>query len=366
MYLIVAVIALILAFASFAYAAYYITDINNQLASLSEDLGTLIDVTAPEGLALLREAKAEGKLVVYGSLAAPLMKELGDRFHAAYPFIEVESTFTGGTYASYEKVQAEIAAGNLRADIVLLSDPLLYVEMKGNDQLMFHNSTQYQFFPEWAQDTGWWLGWTALSLPVIYNTDLAPRPTSYWDLTNPAYKGKIAMEDVRTSATGVGQYFALREELGTDFWEAMGQQDVYIDTGWTVSCEKCAVGEIYYLLNIGDYMLTRYRDQQGAHMDGVFNMTEGTYVTYRGTGILKDAPHPTCAKLFFDWSTSRETQTFLAEDGWVATLRTDVPPMAGVPPLGELDAMSIDLEELEANRDDLRAEFASYFGLPPP
>lgn len=79
--------------------------------------------------------------------------------------------------------------------------------------------------------------------------------------------------------------------------------------------------------------------------------------------VLKQAAHPTAAKLYLNWQLSAETQQ-KAFNGW--SVRTDIAPPAGLKPVWEYPNAHVDgFPEFMADRAEverLKQTFALYFG----
>jgi iron(III) transport system substrate-binding protein len=75
--------------------------------------------------------------------------------------------------------------------------------------------------------------------------------------------------------------------------------------------------------------------------------------------ILKAAPHPNAAKLFIDFTLSREGNTLLAHDIFsVYSYRKDVPPPEGQRPLAETKPL---LPKDMADYEKASANFPEHF-----
>jgi ABC-type Fe3+ transport system substrate-binding protein len=100
--------------------------------------------------------------------------------------------------------------------------------------------------------------------------------------------------------------------------------------------------------------------RQGAPIEIVFSAEDETPVFTVTGGILKDAPHPNAAKLFFTWYLSKEQQSRLG----TFSPRLDVPPPAGFRPLTSYKIANAFREFVTDEKllAELRGRFEAYTG----
>ncbi|MBP2670540.1 MAG: iron transporter substrate-binding protein, partial [candidate division NC10 bacterium] len=90
---------------------------------------------------------------------------------------------------------------------------------------------------------------------------------------------------------------------------------------------------------------------------GLIYPSEGTAITLDGSAIIKNAPHPTAAKLFLDWTVSKEMQQLMVERFGRRSVRKDVGSPAGLPVLDQIKAINYDLNYAAGNRTELLKRF---------
>src|SRR5262249_59310619 len=100
------------------------------------------------------------------------------------------------------------------------------------------------------------------------------------------------------------------------------------------------------------------RDAAKAGMVGIYP-TEGMPLALAPIAILKSAPHPNAAKLFIDFTLSKEGNTLLAHDIFgVYSYRQDVPPPEGQRPLADAKPL---LPQDMADYENASANFPEHF-----
>src|SRR5256712_6454577 len=74
------------------------------------------------------------------------------------------------------------------------------------------------------------------------------------------------------------------------------------------------------------------------------------------------APHPTAAKLFTDFTFSKEVQQVLADTEGLYTGHPGVTYPADKPKLGDLKLLHTDPDELEKRNEEIKRRFVEFFG----
>lgn len=170
-------------------------------------------------------------------------------------------------------------------------------------------------------------------------------PTSFKDLQNPEYKGKIALSGDPT--TGEAPFMAVYAaalanggsldniQPGIDFYSELSQSGNLIAvTGNEGTIET---GETPIVIN-WDYLLapmTESLSASGVDLQ-IIAPSEGTVSSFYAASINKDAPHPATARLFMEFLMSDEGQNLLLK-GYVRPVRMQE----------MIDAGTIDQEALD-------------------
>lgn len=150
---------------------------------------------------------------------------------------------------------------------------------------------------------------------VSYNSKLVdPREfSSYWDLVQPRWKGKILSKDPKVSGSqriGVRILYYTRE-LGPEFVRRLyGEMGVVLTQEIRQATDWLANGRFSICFFCSDIRKAR---QQGLPVDEFMTARwkEAPAISAGSTGslvLLNQAPHPNAAKLFINWLLSREGQ----------------------------------------------------------
>lgn len=153
---------------------------------------------------------------------------------------------------------------------------------------------------------------------------------SYKDLLDPKWKGKIVMDDPRSSGPGQATFtfFYMHPELGPDFIRALGAQQINILKDFQQEVDAVGQGRFPILLGTADFVAEQ-RMQQGVPIAIVDprQIKEGSDVSPANgeVALFNRAPHPNAAKLYINWLLSKEGQTAFARAMGYVSARLDVP-----------------------------------------
>ncbi len=271
-------------------------------------------------------AKREGRFNLYVGRygTEPLLNE----FRKEYPEIKINSVNgTGNQLAT--RILAELRAGMVIADLFSgganSSYNLLY-KGKALDPI-----PPALILPEVMDESKWYGGKHGYTDPdrkyifvyianpsggsISYNTQLVnPKEfSSYWDLLDPKWKGKITSQPL--TETGLGatlQFFYYHPELGPEWIKRLyGTMDVTfgdrrIILDW--------MGKGKFALCVGCRGVER-ATSQGLPVDkfddDMWKEAQGLTTGGGSLSLIKGAPHPNAAKVFINWFLSRSGQIAL-------------------------------------------------------
>jgi iron(III) transport system substrate-binding protein len=172
---------------------------------------------------------------------------------------------------------------------------------------------------------------TVINDIVTYNTKLVKPDElrSYWDLTNPKWKGKIAAYDPRLpgGASNDMRFLYYNPKLGPKFIQKLfGEMDIAIAADRRQVMDWLATGK--YALALFASREVDVAKKQGLPVDEMTSLrAEGAHLA-TGAGcisLINRAPHPNAAKVFVNWFLSRQGQTAWQKYADRNSLRTDIP-----------------------------------------
>ncbi|MBI4331657.1 MAG: extracellular solute-binding protein, partial [Chloroflexi bacterium] len=230
--------------------------------------------------------------------------------------------FMGSLKAAYDPLKTEGFLEDVTKDLLLpeVTDPNVWLEKKLPTP-PFDTERKYVLQAR-----------ASPSLPVtVINTDLVKEGeiTSYYDLLNPKWKGKIAVDDLvfgNISAARIITRPLYMKTLDWDFWKALVKQEPAVVKDERLQTELVTRGK--YLIMLGaDSNVTREFITLGAPVKLVFLKEEIQYLTGATGAIvfLTNAPHPNARKVFLNWFFSREGLTVFSRALAAQSTRVDVP-----------------------------------------
>ena len=287
---------------------------------------------------LVAAAKKEGKIVIGAPPGSDFRNEaqaiLKKRFDLDSEFVQAP----GPNLMS--KIVAEKQAGAVSVDAFLIGP------CTGNSLLkadLFEPLAPAMILPE-VKDPAKWFGghlWAdnqtgknllysfvaQMTPSLYYNTQLVkPQEVrSYNDLLDLKWKRKIGLRDPRVPGGGLAMWAFLLDLKGEEYIRGLAQQEMFVSRNARQIADALAKGSLSLTIGVG------YRDFD-AFLDANLpvkhlpTLKEGTYVSGGNgiIGIIKGAPRPNAAKVFFNWLLSREGQELHGKTAQQPTRRLDV------------------------------------------
>jgi ABC-type Fe3+ transport system substrate-binding protein len=294
-------------------------------------------------------AEKEGVVSAYIFESGPLTEETVQAFERAYPKIKVNQLRGRGNDLG-PRIIAERRAGKHLVDIFAGGKGTAYATLYVGKVL--DPISTILVLPEVVDETKWWRGkhkyvdpegkyifayiGNAGAVEISYNSN-AVNPNefaSYWDLTQPKWKGKIVAVDPRMRGMdNPVLFFYYHSKLGPEFIRKLyGGTDVTIARDYRQPVDWLASGKFALCIPCVSDEMDRAM-QQGLPVRQMVGLREGGTLSSSGgtLTLLQNAPHPNAAKVFVNWLLSREGQMQVQKGrkGRLSTssnsLRVDVP-----------------------------------------
>ena len=188
----------------------------------------------------------KGAAMVYTSIYPDILDKLcKPNVEKAFPDMKV-TWFQGGTEKVKTKIAGEIKANKIGADVLMVADPSYYIFLKNKDLLLNYKSPQMKDVILEADKDFAWSPVRVNNMIIAYNKDKIKKediPTSWADLTNPKYKGKIAMPNPMLSGTAYVAVGALSDKLGWDYFKKLKANGLRVEEGNSAIQNKLLTGE---------------------------------------------------------------------------------------------------------------------------
>ena len=199
--------------------------------------------------------------------------------------------------------------------------------------------------------------------PIGYNTNLVKpedAPTTFADLLDPKWHGKIVKGNPDYSGTIFTATFALARDLGWSYFERLAQQKVVQVQSSRDPPNRLASGESAVQADGARSELLLLRER-GAPVEVVY-AGEGTPLIIAPSAVFKAAPSPNAARLFQSFLFSIEAQQSLVDTSGLCSFHRLVKEKAGRRPLSTIKLIKSDPEAMESQREDIKARYRSIFG----
>lgn len=282
-------------------------------------------------------------------------------FNKEYPDVEV-NVFRSGTEEVIGKVLAENQAGDVQADVLLVSDSVTFEGLKEENLLESYESDELAAIPEAFTDPDHtYTGTKIMATVLAVNTENSDQlPDSWRVLTDPLSKDDAIMPSPLYS--GAAAYnagvFTRQDGFGWDFYKALKDNGTSVVQGNGAALKAIQGGEKTYGLVV-DYMVANAKSE-GSPVDLVYPK-EGVPVITEPIGMLKDPDNEAAAKAFIDFVLSEEGQMLASELGYTP-IRTGVDAPEELKSIDEMKVLSAPLENLSSGREDDKRQFKELFG----
>lgn len=323
------------------------------LAALAALLVTFAGAQSAE---LIAAAQAEGSVEYYANITS--INPVLEAFKAEYG---VDANYTRiSTEGFAATLLTEFQAGRQVASVLQAPLPLLEI-LKEFGLLQAYDSPVAAGYPEWSRDPDGMIQQFGIEyVALIYNKELvAPEdvPTSYMDLTDPKWAGKIVMANPASHATTIQWLVGLRdhnvfgsEDAWWTFVNGLAANRPMLVGSFGPTPGPIASGEMQIGISMPKYIVTL----APAPLDWA-RVSEPMFGTPRGIALAAGAPSPNAGKLFIDYWLSDESSAILANQVGEYVLAPGVyPPIEGIDDATVLPLASMTDEEI--------AEWGERFG----
>jgi ABC-type Fe3+ transport system substrate-binding protein len=309
----------------------------------------------PEWQRIVAAAKKEGKVVIGAPPGSDFRNEaqaaLKKRFDLESEFIQAP----GPNLMS--KIVAEKQAGAVSVDAFLIGP------CTGNSLLkadIFEPLAPAMILSEVRDQSKWFGGhlWAdnqtgknllysfvaQMTPSIYYNTQLVkPQDVrGYNDLLDPKWKGKIGLRDPRVPGGGLAMWAFLLDLKGEEYIRRLAQQEMFVSRNARQIADALAKGNLSLTIGVGHRDFDSFLEAK-LPVGHLPTLKEGTYVSGGNgiVGIIKGAPHPNAAKVFFNWLLSREGQELYGKTAQQPSRRLDV-DTKGLEGVAAKDALTLD------------------------
>jgi len=312
---------------------------------------------------LLAAAQAEGTVSFYTAMDIPVAERLGKTFEARFQGIKVRIE-RSGSERIYQRIEQERASNIFAVDVVNSADAAHFIVWKRNGWLAAYLPEEAaRQFPAAYRDPEAMHITTRIWLSSLgYNTNLVKAddaPKSYADLLDPKWMGKIIKAHPGYAGSILTATFQISRVLGWQYFEKLAQQKVLQVQSSTDPPKKLALGERAVMADGNDYNLIQLKEQ-GAPVEVVYPL-EGTPLINAPSGIVKEAPNPNAARLFYSWLHGIEAQQLLVDFACQHSVHQLIKAKPGRAKLTDIKLMPDDPAGVEKAAEEIKARYTQIF-----
>jgi iron(III) transport system substrate-binding protein len=287
---------------------------------------------------IVEAATKEGKIVAGGPPTAVLRQKYKETFEKKFG-LELELLSAPGPQNA-GRAAAEFKAGVSYFDVLHAGSGTLEPLMYENMLALF---SDYMILEEVKDPRQWWGGhawednvktnrfiysFTAdFSTPPFYNAELLKPAdvSSYEDLLNPKWKGKIGFFEPRIPSAGQGLWGFLMKIKGKEFLQKLAEQNLFISRDGKQLADGLAKGTLVIGLGLSQRFVDPYVNA-GLPIKPLMSIKEGLGGSngFGTVAVMKNAPHPNAAKVYINWLLGKEGQDLYSRALTQGTRRLDV------------------------------------------
>jgi iron(III) transport system substrate-binding protein len=307
-------------------------------------------------------APASGVITLYTSESDDDVNLITGDFMRRTPGVQVK-VFRAGSGPVIAKIQAEMQAGKIQADVIWFADIAFFQDLARKDLLAsFAPSTGRRAPAQFHYDGNRYHEVRLIFNIVAYNTHQVKfRPSSWWDLTLPRYRGRAGMPSPFVSGAAfshVGTFVAMRE-FGWGFYRKLKENDAVVLRSNGDVIQKLAAGEIS-VAQVVDFFV-RALKAQGSPVDHIWP-AEGAVLVPTPVAIIKGAGNEAAARAFVEYLYTPEAQRLFVQRSYIPVMPgIAMPP--GTPDPADLKIIQTNLSYIEKNREEIKKTFTDIFGV---
>ena len=193
----------------------------------------------------------------------------------------------------------------------------------GNEELRTRQLASQNVFRE---TNGWAaFGYRSRRIAVSATNSIIPAPVSLVELTNPIYRGQLALAYPLFGSTAT-HLLALRQHWGDAVWEnwchALARNKPFLVDGNSVAARMVAKGQVKVALTDSDDIAAENRE--GANLKALPISSE-TLLLPNTVAVVRSAPHPDAAQRLFEYLQTRPvTERLIQANAVEGALAADV------------------------------------------
>ena len=324
-----------------------------------------VEFGAPtQTLAACPDAVPSGRVVLYTSVYREVVDALQELAHTELPHVDVQ-VFQGGSEKVAARLDADLAAGRAGADVLLISDPLVYRRLKTAGELLPYASAAATPIPRALVDyDNAFVGARVSTMVIAWNplkTESDTVPRTLGTILSPAHARDLAFGDPLSSGTFFMTSLTVAAQAAPDSWpppftflRTLREGGAAIGGGNGVVLDRLLRGERRF----GVVLLENVLAAQARNEPIAWRIPDdGPVVVAGDVAILADTKNPVAARALVDLLLAPAGQRIIVDVGRMHAVDPRLPAPDAAPPLnGLLAARPLDealLARAAATRSDV-------------
>ncbi|HEV8353056.1 MAG TPA: ABC transporter substrate-binding protein [bacterium] len=305
-----------------------------------------------------------GTITLYTSESDDDVNLLTRDFMQRNPGVRV-NVFRAGSGPVVSKIQAELQAGKIQADVIWFADIDFFRMLAGRDLLLAYSppagrrvDSRYHYGDNKMHEV------RLIFNVVAYNTRIVRfKPTGWNDLAATRYRGKAGMPSPFVSGAAFNHVgtFASMPEFGWDYYRRLRANGAVVLNSNGDVAQKLASGEIV-IAQIVDFFVRNLK-AQGSPVDHIWP-EQGALLIPTPIAILNGTSNVAAAQAFVNYLYTPEAQRLFVSRSYIPVL-DGIPYPPGTPDISGLKIIRVNLDFIQKNRDLIRKTFGEIFGITP-
>jgi iron(III) transport system substrate-binding protein len=314
---------------------------------------------------LYEAAKKDGEVTWSTSQSnTEYAEDVAKHFMGLYPGVRVNVVRTTGQ-VQYQRLTQEIKSSTVSSDVYSTYEETHLVALKNDKQILSFTPENAagltDTLKEIAED-GFWYPTAVSPVAIGINTNLvkpADEPKTWMDLTDPKWKGQVAIGHPGFSGSAGVWVMALEKLYGWQYFEKLAKNEPQIGRSIVDSVNLILSGERKVAMVPISNVLEH--EAKGNPVKVIYP-SDGTLVLGGSTFIPAKAPHPNAAKLLVEYFMSKDYSEYAAKEGRIP-LRADSPKPSLGQPLSAYKNFILPTEHAIANVNRIKEKFRDTFGI---
>lgn len=296
---------------------------------------------------------------IYTSLYKDTIADIKPKLEHSFPGVEF-NFYQAGSEEVAAKINAELMAGAIKADILISSDRFWYEDMANNGKLYSYEPQNTTSIPATFKHPEHF--YTTLSHPVMvmaYNSDVVKTPPmTFKEMTDKKWKGQFSTGSPLASGTNFTTLAFLQDAYGPEYLKGLRANEVISEGGNSAVIRRLQSGERPVGAVLLENLLRVVNEDKRIK---IIYPNDGAIIQANVLAIVKKEESRELAQKVADWMFGKDGQEAMVRSYMYSPLDDFAPP-TGALPLKEIFAKARPwskalLDKVTQNRESIKEDF---------